>query len=280
MNPFTISFQAWPHCPQKQRGTPRQLMYPALFLACLLLLNGCADTGHYRKAHSDKKEGDSCPTGKIPATQRPYTINNITYYPIPTAEGYAEIGIASWYGPDFHGKKTSNGETYDMYAMTAAHKTLPMNTVLLVKNLDNCQETIVRVNDRGPFVRERIIDLSLSAAKALHIFNDGTARVKVIAMADKAKQHSAERNDTSTYRDLRLGEFYVQIATFTDRKNALLLQKRFSDAGYPAEIMPQESSEITYYRVQVYVGKDLDKARLAEAKLAQLGYSGAFVVAR
>ena len=97
-------------------------------------------------------------TGK--GTQRPYVINGITYIPIPTAQGYEEQGKASWYGEPFHGRKTANGETYNMYGDTAAHKTLPMDTVLLVKNLENDKSTVVRINDRGPFVQERIIDLT------------------------------------------------------------------------------------------------------------------------
>ncbi|HID69072.1 MAG TPA: septal ring lytic transglycosylase RlpA family protein, partial [Desulfobacterales bacterium] len=121
---------------------------------------------------------------KIPATQRPYCINNRTYSPLPTADGYEETGIASWYGSDFHGRATSNGETYNMHDITAAHKLLPMHTMLLVTNLDNGKKTVVRVNDRGPFVQGRIIDLSLGAAKKIGLVRSGTARVKIIALGE------------------------------------------------------------------------------------------------
>ncbi|MCI5166416.1 MAG: septal ring lytic transglycosylase RlpA family protein, partial [Candidatus Electrothrix sp. GM3_4] len=94
---------------------------------------------------------------KRPGTQRPYVIKGQSYHPVSSAEGYEETGFASWYGDPFHGRKTANGETYDMYGVTAAHKTLPMNTMLLVKNLTNGKTATVRINDRGPFVDGRII---------------------------------------------------------------------------------------------------------------------------
>jgi rare lipoprotein A len=119
---------------------------------------------------------------KSTATQRPYVINGITYYPIPSAAGYAEMGLASWYGEPFHGRRTANGEIYDMYGETAAHKTLPMDTILLVKNLENGKSSVVRINDRGPFVQERIIDLSYSKAQHLGIIGKGTAKVEIVAL--------------------------------------------------------------------------------------------------
>lgn len=90
---------------------------------------------------------------RTPGTQRPYIINNRTYYPLPSADGYVESGIASWYGRDFHGRPTSNGETYDMHNITAAHKLLPMHTMLLVQNQENGKKVVVRVNDRSPEFR-------------------------------------------------------------------------------------------------------------------------------
>lgn len=116
------------------------------------------------------------------ATMKPYTVFGVKYYPEIAKIGDRIDGIASWYGPDFHTKKTSNGETYNMYDMTAAHKTLPMNTVVKVDNLDNGKSTIVRINDRGPFVSGRIIDLSNKAAYAIDMVGRGTARVKVTVL--------------------------------------------------------------------------------------------------
>ncbi len=212
-------------------------------------------------------------------TQVPYVINSITYYPIPDASGYSEKGLASWYGADFHGRPTSNGERYDMYAMTAAHKTLPMDTMLLVRNLDNGKETIVRVNDRGPFVQGRIIDLSYKAAQQLKIVKPGTSRVKVVALAEKSLIADAATGRTKL-PDLNQGEYYVQIGSFHQKENAAHLQKRFTNAGHTTVIQKYYSPEQTYYRVHVYAGKELTTARRAEAALVEHGYAGAFLVAR
>ncbi len=115
-------------------------------------------------------------------TLRPYSVFGIRYYPFVANVGDQFRGIASWYGPDFHAKKTSNGEIYNMYALTAAHKTLPMNTVVRVDNLENGKSVVVRINDRGPFVRGRIIDLSNKAAHAIDMVRKGTAKVKVTVL--------------------------------------------------------------------------------------------------
>lgn len=103
------------------------------------------------------------------------------YYPVSDADvdGFKERGVASWYGPRFHGKKTANGETYNMHAMTAAHKTLPFNTLVRVEDLETGKEVTVRINDRGPFIKGRIIDLSYASAKMLNLEGRGIARVKI-----------------------------------------------------------------------------------------------------
>ena len=113
---------------------------------------------------------------------RPYTIRGVTYYPLVSARGFRETGIASWYGPGFHGKRTANGERYNMYAMTAAHKLLPMNTTVRVTNLRTGRSIHVRINDRGPFIPGRVIDLSKTAAARLGILAAGTGRVRVEAI--------------------------------------------------------------------------------------------------
>ena len=161
----------------------------ALFvISCLLLALACAGCGHkapkpppHIALPGKKKAGSS---GKIPATQRPYVVKGVTYVPIPSAKGYRERGVAFWYGEPFHGRHTSNGEIYNMYGDTAAHKTLPMETILLVRNLDNGRSSVVRINDRGPFVRERIIDLSYTKARELGVVAKGTARVEIVALEE------------------------------------------------------------------------------------------------
>ena len=134
---------------------------------------------NYPDSSQDFKSSPNTSAASQRATMRPYTINGKTYYPTTVSVGDTASGIASWYGPDFHGKKTSNGETYNMNAMTAAHKTLPMNTMVRVTNLGNGAQTTVRINDRGPFVAGRIIDLSKAAATSIGMIGTGTARVKL-----------------------------------------------------------------------------------------------------
>ncbi len=203
-------------------------------------------------------------------TQAPYVINSKRYFPIPSASGFKQGGVASWYGKDFHGRRTSSGEIYDMYSMTAAHKTLPMNTILLVKNMRNDRITIVRVNDRGPFVKGRIIDLSYTAAKKLDLIGTGVAKVNIVALSEG--DHS--------FPNLTSGEFYVQIGAFAKRINAIKLQRRFTDAGHTTVMQKYFGSPAILYRVQVYAGKTLNNARRAEKALLGYGYSGAFIIAR
>ncbi|MCT7525097.1 septal ring lytic transglycosylase RlpA family protein [Aliarcobacter cryaerophilus] len=156
-----------------------------LIFCSSFLFTGCStkqtyDYSSYRKDTGDKSINNSEAMHR--ATMRPYNVFGIRYYPFVANVGDQFDGIASWYGPDFHAKKTSNGEIYNMYAMTAAHKTLPMNTVVRVDNLDNGRSTIVRINDRGPFVVGRIIDLSNKAAHEIDMVRKGTARVKVTVL--------------------------------------------------------------------------------------------------
>jgi len=258
-------------------------------LACLTvqaLLNGCSSRVPYSyppakeplKALPPKEPA----RGYIPPTQRPYTIDGKTYYPIPSAYGYEEVGMASWYGPQFHGKKTSNGETYDMLALTAAHKILPMNTRVLVKNLTNGKEVVLRVNDRGPFVKERIVDLSLSGARALGIDGPGTAKVQVTALgeAEPTMVAGEVRNRFVSSRNLHEGEFYVQIGAFIDRDNANRLKDAMVSQGSKAIAQVYDQVDGTrFYRVQVWAGCSLDAAKLEEQSWERR-YPGAFVIAR
>jgi len=115
----------------------------------------------------------------------PYTVNGVTYRP-RIQPGYDETGIASWYGPNFHGKYTANGERYDMNKLTAAHRTLPMPSYVRVTNLENGRALVLRVNDRGPFTKSRIIDVSRRAAQLLGFERSGTAKVRVQAVEEKA----------------------------------------------------------------------------------------------
>ena len=254
----------------------------ALFLLpllCLLVvLNGCSSKTPDQAIQPDKKI-------KKRATQRPYVIEHRTYYPIPSAEGYSEKGLASWYGKQFHGRKTANGETYDMYGHTAAHKTLPMNTMLLVKNLTNGKSTVVRINDRGPFVRKRIIDLTYTAAKELDIIRNGTAKVKIVALGEEvpkpARQSAGSRQSRKlVHQDFDKGKFYIQVGAFEYKKNARKLAGNFAERGRDVIIQQFPAAGISLYRVMIYSGTSLKLARQHETFLEQNGFPNALVIAR
>ena len=119
-----------------------------------------------------------------------YVIEGVTYRVMDTSDGYREEGIASWYGGYFHGRRTSSGDVYDMYLMTAAHKSLPLPTYVRVTNLTNGRSVVLRVNDRGPFVEDRIIDLSFAAATKLGMAEQGTAEVEVVALDPPARERT------------------------------------------------------------------------------------------
>ena len=166
-------------------------------LACGLALSafaaGCAETqfvAHTAKrlGKAESEDGDR-PQG-IYKIGNPYQIKGVWYYPAVDYT-YDETGIASWYGDPFHGRKTANGETYDMNALTAAHRTLPMPSAVRVTNLDNGRSMVLRINDRGPYARGRIIDLSRRSAQLLGLFKNGTARVRVRILADESRAIAA-----------------------------------------------------------------------------------------
>ena len=155
----------------------------------LAALGGCAQTEFAAQATKsvEKAAGPARSSQGAYKIGNPYQVDGTWYYP---AEDYAydETGIASWYGPDFHGKPTATGERYDMNDVTAAHKTLPLPSVVRVTNLENGRSLVVRVNDRGPFVRGRIIDLSRRSAQLIGIHAPGTAKVRVQILAEESKQ--------------------------------------------------------------------------------------------
>lgn len=152
----------------------------SLFLVPCLLA-GCAQVqvGTHLVKKWDQPE---CAANGAIKVGNPYLVDGIRYEPMKTSQGYREKGIASWYGEDFHGRASANGECYNMYAFTAAHKTLPLPTIVRVTNLENNRSIVLKVNDRGPFVRGRIIDLSYAAAQSLDIMRFGTAPVLVEAI--------------------------------------------------------------------------------------------------
>jgi len=218
---------------------------------------------------------------KLPPTQRPYKLNNLWYYPIPTAKGYTEEGIASWYGKKFHGRLTSNGEIYDMYKISAAHKTLPINTTVKVTNLQNNKTLLTRINDRGPFVSGRIIDLSFKAAEMLDIVTAGTAKVRIEAVRVVTEDKDPKTNPISPVPlpDFRFGKFAIQVGSFKTLLNALQLKADLMGRYDQIKIVPFNIEQNKFYRVQVGIFNDLHKARTETAVLNKAGHKGTFIVA-
>jgi rare lipoprotein A len=160
-----------------------------------------------------------------------------------------------------------------MYSISAAHKTLPFNTVVRVHNLENGRQLDVRINDRGPFVRERIIDLSYAAADRLGIVDQWTARVEVVALGVVDGPHATElKNSPPKDVDYNRGRFTFQVGAFRDRQNAEKLRQKLDQTYNNAHISVYDSSQGTFYRVRVGVFKTLDEARQGEAVLIRDGY--------
>ncbi len=195
----------------------------------------------------------------------PYVINGVTYEVLEEARGYREFGIASWYGAKFDGFETSNGEIFDVYKASAAHRTLPIPAYARVTNLDNGRSMIVRVNDRGPFHAGRLIDLSYGAAVKLGFAEAGTAPVEVEVI---------DVVGTEDRRDVPLGEYrYLQIGAFGQEASALRLRDELrSLTGELVFVAPVQAGQGLLYRVRV--GPVDDPARLAalQQKLRLRGY--------
>ena len=181
-----------------------------------------------------------------------YQVYGKTYYTLPSSSGYQERGIASWYGTKFHGKRTSSGEPYDLYAMTAAHKTLPLPTYVEVTNLNNGRKVIVKVNDRGPFHEDRIIDLSYSAAARLDILPYGTGEVEVRAIdpTQSAQPETAASPPLTTLPNDSL--LFLQVGAFSSRANAERMQGDLQTQNLGAVRIVEASTDAgTFYKVQV-----------------------------
>lgn len=242
------------------RALFRHWLRPLAAVLAVLALWGCAGKAPVPR-----------PTGREPATLRPYTIKGVTYTPLRSARGYREEGIASWYGPGFHGHATSSGEIYDQYQPTCAHKLLPMHTRVRVTNLENGRSMTMRVNDRGPFVAGRIIDLSLAGAKTLGVHGRGTARVRVEVEGDvPGLMPNGELP----------GPFYVQVGAFTRRENADRLYSRMVAAGYAgSRVHYKEIDGTRFFRVHAGAFPTMAAAEEARIRLATV-FAGAFVLAQ
>jgi len=203
----------------------RYLRFAALFSG-LLLLSACSQ----KKVDYQSTAFTSAARHK--STMRCYTVLGRTYQPTYVKVGQTMEGISSWYGPNFHGKLTSNGERYNMYKKTAAHKTWPMDTMVRVTNLQNGKSTVVRINDRGPFVKGRIIDCSYAAGKALGLDKSGIAKVRleVVGFAGKVEsaQSIARQKATQTQKRMRLNDFGIQLGAFSHYAGAKATQREYA----------------------------------------------------
>ncbi len=173
-----------------------------------------------------------------------------------------ESGMASWYGPNFHGKLTANGETYDMNGFTAAHRTLPFNTEVLVENLDNGKTVKVRINDRGPFAKERVIDLSKSAASKVDMIGPGTARVRIYLTKGDI--------ENSRVTDLKVANYTVQLGSFADEAAA----RRESSKIPKSRVEKATINKTVTYRVYYGIYQDPSKAQDALDDLNEKGFEG------
>lgn len=210
-----------------------------------------------------------------------YVVFGERYYTLPSSKGYRKRGLASWYGTKFHGKRTSSGEPYDLYGMTAAHKTLPLPTYVEVTNLDNNRSVIVKVNDRGPFHSNRIIDLSYAAAHKLGIMGKGTGRVEVRAIDPLAPDRVPDNAPVLVQEDTASrkpgdAQLYLQAGAFQNAANAQRLQEKIQNGKLgTVRIVEAKTDRGTFYKVQIGPLQNTTEAsRIAQA-LKPLGINGA-----
>ena len=211
-----------------------------------------------------------------------YEVGGQRYYVMASSKGYVERGIASWYGTKFHGRRTSSGEPYDMNAMTAAHPTLPIPTYVEVTNLRNGRKVVVKVNDRGPFLRNRIIDLSYVAAVKLGITAEGTGLVEVRAIDPAAVTAKAEDKTSATADRHEASDLYLQVGAFADRDNAERLSRRVTslspDAGIQISAGASDKLHTPIYRVRIGPLPNVEEADRLTRKLSDMGVVDSHVV--
>ncbi len=253
-------------------------IYTISLLAILLLFSACSTRGErvYQndsysqetKTYSADSRNHSKTMDKKTyshPTMRPYVIRGIRYHPTVVSVGDRFKGNASWYGPKFHGKLTSNGEKYSMWEMTAAHKTLPMNTIVKVTNKRNGLTTVVRINDRGPFIATRIIDLSKKAAQKIDMVRDGTAPVTIEILGfqtEGQKGISSQKALSKSPQKKAIDGFALQIASFSRIEGAILTQEKYDNTdGYRTIIKDVQSDQGRLFKVWLKGFKSEEEAR-------------------
>ncbi|MCU7554337.1 septal ring lytic transglycosylase RlpA family protein [Alteromonas sp. ASW11-19] len=278
----------------------RQFSYYLIFL--VITLAGCQSAPESRYtlkqdsapafAHDTPAMIDAVPKYEPYRTfnSRPYEVLGKRYYPMQTGKGYEEEGYASWYGQKFHGHLTSNGETYNMFAMTAAHKTLPLPSYVRVTNLSNGKQAIVRVNDRGPFHDNRIIDLSYAAAIKLDYHNHGTAKVKLeVIHFDEENNVTVGKQPTVTYAEYAgltdpepaasassgSTATYIQVAALSDIERARSISSVLSSLYQVPTEIPMVNN---VYKLRLGPLHDRFQVKMLLHELKNNGYPGAYTV--
>ncbi len=277
------------------------------FLAIVVLLSACSAPAPPPVVSTPSVPAPSRPAAPpadfyhLPGEKppKPYKVLGKWYQPMAHANGFMQQGIASWYGKDFHGKRTSSGEIYNMHNISAAHKTLPLHTWVRVTNLVNRKSLTLRINDRGPFVAGRIIDLSYAAAKKLGLAGPGTAPVEIIALGtrppEKGTGHRSAGADTTGKAAVFLSpspslikpmavsgqQYRVQVGAYIKKENAEQMARKLKDHHGDTTIRPtpRRVGNAFLYRVLVGEYASLDEAERHEARLRKQGYDGAFAVA-
>lgn len=268
-----------------------------LLLTSSLLLSACGSLPHNRYGFAQ----DSAPSKDVDHTRvanavpkveplskygnpKSYVVQGKRYTVRQSARGFVQTGRASWYGTKFHGHRTSSGEPYNMYAMTAAHKTLPIPTYVEVHNLDNQRKIIVRVNDRGPFAHGRIIDLSYVAAKKLGITAKGTGRVEIRVIDPTAPIKTQQVNTSPVTLPARAtatstGQLYLQVGAFTNHDNASQLLNRLVGATQQnVSINRKATGNYSVYRVRIGPLQSEAAALKLRAQLSPLGIDSPHIV--
>ena len=201
------------------------------------------------------------------SANRPYVAFDKKYIPMQKIIPFKEEGYASWYGKRYHGRKTSIGETYDMYQMTGAHKTLPLPCYIKVTNLQNKRSVIIRVNDRGPFIDERIVDLSYAAAQRLRIIEKGSELVKIEMINPSLVEKNLEQTYKASPVDSSIKYFYIQAGAFSNEDNASYLINRLSKIKFRNSLNIKKLSKDSLYLVTI---GPYDSEKIAEQALQDI----------
>lgn len=208
-----------------------------------------------------------------------YVVFGKRYYVLDSAHGFVERGTASWYGKKFHGRETSSGEIYNMHDMTAAHKTLPLPTYVRVENIENGKSVIVKVNDRGPFVGDRIIDLSYAAAEKLGVTSPGTAQVEISALHPNSAKRPPVRSIPLTDRAAADIPLFIQTGSFGSEDNAQKMTDQLRALDETAVSVSQlQTTSGLFYRVRVGPLYGIEEANAVLSRLNNKGFSDARIV--